>query len=118
MIVLHVKISTERLQEVLSRASITSSTNGSGSSSRSGGRRTEGVVSEAVLAATRDIHCRCEDAQHMATIARHVGGTHLHAGMPIRGPSSLVGPDGLGAGCTHPNYVCQRLIKVRARYGW
>lgn len=116
MIVLHVSIKATRLQEVLSRAEISSSTNGSGPRSNGGGGGT--IVSEAVLAVTRNTSCRCEDPRHMASIAPHVGGTYLHAGMPIRGPGSLVGPDGLAAGCTHPNYVCPRLVQVRHRYGY
>lgn len=61
----------------------------------------------------------------MGMLGVHVGHAFLHAGMPIVGSLEQTGlvPGGipgasLGAGCTHPRYVCPRLIKVRARYGY
>lgn len=45
----------------------------------------------------------------MASLAPHVRG-HLYPGMPVNELRNLT------TGCTHPRWVCPRLITIRKRY--
>lgn len=99
MIFLHIRISTRRLQEVLTRANVTTSTNGSGRASRT---RRDGTVtiSAAIIAdtLTRYPTCTCEE-------------THdLRAGM------TLFELQRLGSGCCD-RWICPRLDAIRRAYG-
>lgn len=99
---------------------------------RAGPRSSLGVavVSEEVLASTRNGSCKCEDPVHMASLGLPV----LHAGTLVRGPGGLQGVspaynystqewervdggEGLSEGCTSGKWVCPRLNEIRRRYG-
>lgn len=98
MIFNHITINTQRLQEVISRADVTTSTNGSSPRARTAATSTA-VVSEAVLADTlrRNPNCTCED----------------HG---LRGDMTMLELQRLGSGCCD-RFICPRLDSVRRAYG-